>query len=385
MVIFLHDGSTTGHTTWTEEALTRHVAGGAIISPFFSPSAARRGQPSGDDIATRVRTVRGEAVFDPTTHAVNLPGVDNWRNYRTWDLWSGAVGDLSTPALRAEHLGRCANHARTLGSPLVVPTVALDSPVGSDAAIALDLADLGRAEDVTAWQSVAGRRGFWLSDDLDAYVGSLAQLRAPVWLLTVVRDQPTYPPDMAEVQIMAAVCRTVDSLSRRSRVIVCHSDLAGLPAIAAGASDLGSGWHTKQRVSCPNTYQQNDPDQIRRQAKWFTYERLAALIHEQQNDILSRADRARANRLYTGAIDTTTGGRRIHHLQALQALADEVAAAGSSRRDRVRALRDFYENAMTELDALAALYGRAFATQRAQFVDGAHAGLEAYATAEGIW
>lgn len=385
MSIYLHDGSTSGHTTWTEEAISRHVASGAIISPFFTPHDSRRGQPSGDQVANRVRAVGGVAVFDPTSHAVNLPGVDNWRNYRTWGLWGGAVGDLSTPALRQDHFDRCAQHATALGSPLVVPTLALDSPVGGDAAIALDLADLGRVQDAGAWQALAGRRGFWLSEDLDAYIGSLAQLRAPVWLVTVVRDQPAFPPDMSEIQVMSAVCRTVDSLSRRSRVIVCHADLMGLPAIAAGASDLGSGWHTKQRVACPATYQQNDPDQIRRQAKWFTYERLVALIHEQQNDILVRSDRPKARSLYTGVADAGAGPRRIHHLQALAAILAEIESAGGDRQSRVRALRGIYEDAISELNTLASSYGRAFATQRAQFVDGVYAALQAYAVAEGTW
>jgi hypothetical protein len=385
MTIYLHDGSSSGHTSWTVEALTRHAAAGAVISPFFTPNTARKGQPSGDDVANKVRAAGGEAVFDPTTHAVGLPGVDNWRNYRTWDLWGGAPGDLSTSTLLEEHVRRCADHSRTLRSPVVAPTLALDSPVGGDATVALALADAAKAEDSDAWQSLAGRRGFWLSDDLDTYVGALAQLRPPVWMITVVRDLPDFPPDMTESRVMQAVCRTVDSLSRRSRVILCHSDLTGLPGVAAGADTIGTGWHTKQRVACSNTYQQNDPDQIRRQAKWFTYERLAALIHEQQSDILVRSDRPRANRLYRGTTDAATGARRVHHLQALGTLADEVTAAGANRRDRVRALRAIYETAISELDSLATSYGRPFATQRAVFVDGPYAALEAYAVAEGIW
>ena len=385
MSVYLHDGASSGHTSWTVEALSRHVASGALISPFFTPHVARSRQPSGDDVANKVRAAGGEAIFDPTTHAVRLPGVDNWRSYRSWDLWGGAVGDLSTAALIDDHVRRCADHARALRSPIVAPTVALDSPVGGDAAVALALADSARAADLSAWQSIAGRRGFWLSDDLDTYVGALAQFRPPVWLLTVVRDLPDFPPDLTEVRVMEAVCRTIDSLSRRSRGSVCPSDLMGLPGVAAGATSIGTGWHTKQRVSCPSTYQQNDPDQIRRQAKWFTYERLAALIHEQQNDILLRSDRPRSDRLYRGVADAATGARRIHHLHAIQTLTAEVTAAGASRRDRVRALRAIYENAISELNSLASTYGRAFATQRAVFVDGPYAALEAYATAEGIW
>jgi hypothetical protein len=385
MALYLHDGSVGGQATWTEAALTAGVADGAVMSPFFTPQVPRPRNPSGEDYADRIRGAHGEVIFDATTHAVTLPGVDNWANYRTWSLWGGPRGDLSTPALVQEHVARVFDHQTALGAPHLTPTLTLDNPIGPSADSAVELAEEGRAQDPDASQSLSGRRGFWLSPDLDAYVGSLVSLRAPTWFVTVVRDTMDYPPDMSDLRQTAAVCRTIQTLARRSRVVLCQSDLFGLPGVAAGADSVGSGWHTKQRVCCPATYQQNDPTQVRRQAEWHTFEGLAARLHNSVSDILQRNDATRANSLYRGTVSSATADLRHHHLGAVRALVATVDSAGRSPADRVQALRDIYEFSISELDDFTRRYSRLFQQVRGQHIDSPMGGLEAYARAEGIW
>lgn len=385
MTIYLQDGASTSHRAWSVDAIANGVADGVIISPFFTPRTPRRGHPAAATLATDVRVAGGAVLLDATTHGVGLPGASYWTSYNTWDLWEGARGDLSTDDLVDAHVNRVFERQDELDVQHLAPTVALDSAAGADADTALALADAARRADAGTWHSLAGRRGLWLSEDLDAHVGALAQLRAPVWLITVIRERMDYPPDLTEIPLSTAVARTVHSLSSRSRVIVCHADLAGLPLVAAGAEAIGTGWHTKHRVCAPATYQANDPDNVRRQALWLTYQGLVARLHETHSSILTRADAARAANLYPGAPVATRAAARVHHLAVVRALVDAVHQHGDDRRARVTALREIYELASAELESLGARYGREFARYRATQVEGAYEGLRAYASAEGLW
>ena len=386
MTLYLQDGAVAGHAGWCEQALGAGCATGVIISPFFTPTVPRRYHTmTGTDFADRVRRAGGEVIFDATTHAVGLPAVDNWTSYNTWALWEGGRGDLTTDDLRLAHVDRVFAHQDALGTPRLTPSVALDSPNGADADTALALAEMGRASDPTAWQTLAGRRGLWLSADLDALTGVLVQSRAPVWMLTAIRERPEYPPDMTEIAITEAVCRTVHSLAARSRVIVCHADLFGLPMVAAGASSVGTGWHGKQRICAPATFQRNDPEDIRRQAVWHTFEALYSRLHANESTALFRADAPLGERLHRGPLDGGTQARREHHLMVVRRSVERVAAAGANPSDRVAALRAGYETAIAEFEALRSRFGRAFSTPRAQHLDGCYEALRAYAEAESIW
>lgn len=384
MSILIHDGSANSQTLWTEEAIAAGVAHGAIISPFCTPWVGRPQQPSADQFADRVRAAGGEVIVDASTHATNLSGTTNWTNYNSWSLWAGRRGDLSTWAARADHVSRVFARQRALGAPSLTPTLTLDNAVGGDADVAYELARSGATEDPGAWQSLAGRRGLWLSPDLDTYVGALAQLRAPVWVISQVRESPDYPADSSEAAQIEAFLRTIDSLSRRSRVIVAHSDLAGLPGIAAGARDIGSGWHGKHRILSTTSFQAAIPGQVRRQAIWYTYELLMGRLHSNESDPLARTDRALAESLYTGTVATGSGNIRLHHLSALNNLVGAVAAS-ADRPTRVATLRALYESAAVFYDSLARTRGRAFSVQRVLHVDNPYEGLRAYAQAEGSW
>ncbi len=384
MAVYLHDGAISGHTKWSVEAIIGSAADALIVSPFFTPRTARPAHPDADRVAGKIRAAGGKVLFDATTHGLRLPGVDNLASYDTWDLWAGARGDLSTDGLIEEHVQRVFDRQMELQAPRLTPTLSLDSPTSTEADIALKMAEVGNRLGPHPGHSLSGRRGFWLSEDLDAYVGALAQLRAPVWVVTQVFEEANYPPDMTDSAQLAALCRTVDSLSRRSRVIIAQADFFGLPAVAAGANTIGSGWHTKQRVCAPATYQRGDPDQIRRQAQWFTFGGLMTRVHSVDVGVMHNADVPLANRLYPGQVDSRKPNMRLHHLKVLGDAATSIDAH-SARADRVAALRSTYESAAIELDALSLRFNRTYTRQRLDFVDRPLAALRAYAQSEGIW
>jgi len=384
MTIYLQDGAATGHSSWCDEAIRAGTAESAIISPFFTPRTPRRGHRTGEDFADLVREAGGDVFLDATTHGVTLPGADNWTSYNTWKLWGGSRGDLSTPALIQNHVELVLAAQDLVGAPHLVPTVSLDSPSGADSQTALALAEAGRAADSGAWQSLAGRRGFWLSDELDTYVGALQQLRSPGWFITFVHDRGDYPPNFSEATQQVAMSRTIDSLSRRSSVVVCHSDLFGLPAVAAGAEGVGTGWHGKQRVCAPSTFQVNDPAQIRRSAIWQTYEGLLARLHKNESDVLFQRAPALASQLFLGQAVNNTREARLHHLKVLQTLVNRLLQF-PDRVDRAAELRSLYQGAAAQLDQLASSFGAPFAHQRVAHIDGPAEVLEQYGVEEGFW
>ncbi len=78
---------------------------------------------------------------------------------------------------------------------------------------------------------------------------------------------------------------------------------------------------------------------------------------------------------------------RSHHLRQLHKLAEDINAHGGVRRGRVAELRQFYERAIQDFDALiTALPQRTLnANHRRRWVDEPYAALEAYAVAERLW
>jgi hypothetical protein len=169
-----------------------------------------------------VRAHAGEVIFDATTHGRLLPGTDDLVHYDTWGLWGPSGVGLDTGARRIEHVELVFGRQREMDVPLLAPTLALDQPIGNAADHALATANIAASLQPGCWQSIAGRRSFWRAGHaLDAYVGQLTQLRAPVWGITVVNDLVfDNAPDMAEEEAFEGLCRTVHSLSLRSRVIL---------------------------------------------------------------------------------------------------------------------------------------------------------------------
>lgn len=384
--VLIHDGRRIGHRKWTVDAIANGLADGAVLSPFATPRVSEPRFPSGSDMASAVRGVGGEIIFDAMTHALFLPGVNKLDFYDGWELWGSGGPDLQNAAARLDHVERVFRRQRKLGAPLLAPTLQLSSPTDADAARALQVARMARGLDSGAWQSLVGTRSFWRSGTrLDAHVGTLAALRAPVWMLTLANEMVVdHKPDMTDVDAWAGFARTVHSLSERSRVIVAHADLSGLPAVAAGADTVGSGWDRGQRTFDPNSFRTDSDPGVRIPAAYVTQGGLLAVMKRDVADAIERWDPRRAYRIRGGPMPPSDTAQRMHHLGQLRRAIADVSGA-PSRRGRVQALRQRYQAAETDFDILAGALRRTVpSAEKSCWASQPLTVLEAYASAEGL-
>lgn len=389
MSVLIQDGRRGGHLRWATQALTAGLADGVIISPFHTPWVAVPRHQSGATVAAAVTQAGGEALFDPSTHARLLAGSDDLVHYDTWQLWGPSGVGLDSDARRLEHLERVFARQAEIATVALAPTLTLDSPLGQPAEHAFRTAQLAGGLDRACWQTLAGRRSFWRSGpDLDAYVGQLASLRAPCWSLTVVNDVVAdNAPDLADTDAFAGLLRTVHSLSQRSRVIVCHADYAGVPAVAAGASDVGAGWDRGMRFFDPRSFQVTTAG-IQTPASYVTQGGLAAVLRRDAGDAMARLlGDAAATTLRGGPMPANDMAERAHHLRQLSDLVQRVHAHGPARDARVQELRVLYEQAIAEFEGLLVRLPRNTLQEnsRRRWLDQPHAALQAYAAAEGLW
>lgn len=388
MTLLLQDGRRPGHLGWATQAIRSGVASGVFISPFHTPRVGIPRHVAASKVVGKVGDVGGEAIFDPSTHARLLPNADNLTHYNTWQLWGPAGIGLDDDTRRLEHLERVFDRQSELMTPALAPTITLDSPTSTDARDALRTAQLAKGSSVNCWQSLAGRRSFWRTGpDLDAHVGQLAALKTTCWVITLVNDTVFDGlPELSDQAAITGLLRTVHSLSQRSRVIVSHGDYAGVPAIAAGAADLGTGWDRGMRFFDPMSFQQRSPG-IRIAASYVTQGGLAAVLRRDTGDAITRVRPADALRLRGGPMPLNDGAERLHHLRQLHDLVSRVAAHGLNRQARVLELRSIYEWANSQFRTLERDLPRATLplNQRIRWVDQPYDALKVYAEAEGLW
>ena len=388
MSVLIQDGRRGGHLRWATQALAAGLADGVIISPFHTPRVSIPRHQAGATVSAAVIAAGGEAVFDASTHARLLPGSDDVLHYDTWQLWGPSGIGLDSDAKRLEHLERVFARQREMSVPTLAPTLTLESPLGQAADDAFRTAELARGLDRTCWQTLAGRRSFWRAgSDLDAYVGQLASLRAPCWVLTVVNDIVVdNVPDLADTEAFSGLLRTVHSLSQRARVIICHADYAGVPAVAAGASDIGAGWDRGMRFFDPRSFQLTTPG-IQIPASYVTQGRLGAVLRRDTGDAIARLGDALATTLRGGPMPADDTAERSHHLRQLRDLVDAVDGHGVARPARIGELRSFYERSMADFDSLLARLPRTTLQEssRMRWVEQPYRALKAYAEAEGLW
>ena len=158
-------------------------------------------------------------------------------------------------------------------------------------------------------------------------------------------------PDMTDVVAFTGLCRTVHSLSLRSRVIVSHADYAGLPAVAAGAHTIGSGWDRAQRTFDPNSFRIDSDPGIRIPASYVTQGALHAVLRRDTAEAIERWDHAAALTLRGGPMPASDQVQRIHHLNQLRNAVRTLTGA-ASRTERVNALRARYQYASDQFDVL---------------------------------
>ncbi|MGO1667597.1 hypothetical protein [Flaviflexus sp.] len=385
--ILIHDGRRIGHRKWCISAINDSLADGVIMTPFSTPRIAEPRHPSASDMAQAVREVSGEVIFDPMTHAALLPGSNKLDFYDAWELWGPEGINIEGPSRQLAHVERVFERQRQIGAPLLAPTIQLSSPQGSASYQARDIARIAHGLDKTTWQSLVGTRQFWASGaTLDAYVGSLVALRSPVWVVTVANEfVASQVPDLENSAAYAGLCRTVHSLSLRSRVIVAYSDFAGLPSVAAGADTIGSGWDRAQRTFDPLAFKVDSDPGIRIPASYVTQGNLNAVLRRDTADAIERWNSAEAHRIRGGRMPPSDQAQRLHHLQQLRSAVAQIADAGRNTKARVDTLRVRYSNAMADFDRLTIALPRivrdsdktAWATHQSTI-------LEAYAASEGV-
>lgn len=384
--VLIHDGRRVGHRKWCVEAVDSGSADGVILNPFSTPRVAEPRHPSASDLALEVQSVNGEVVFDAMTHALFLPGTNRRDFYDAWELWGRAGAMLERPAQQLAHVERVFNRQGQFGAPHLTPTLQLQSPQSSDGHRVLDIARLARGLDADCWQSLVGTRSFWAAGpQLDAYVGSLAALRAPVWMITVANDLVAdHVPDLTATDAFAGLCRTVHSLSLRSRVIVGYGDFAALPAVAAGADTVGSGWDRGQRTFDPLSFRVDSDPGIRIPASYVTQGGLNSVLRRDTAEAIERWDSTRAHTIRGGPMPPSDQAERMHHLVQLRAAVQQIDAAGS-RTARVRELRNRYGTALSDYDSLIAGLPRIVrGSDKTAWGSNPANVLEAYAASEGL-
>ncbi len=388
MSLLIQDGRRGGHLRWATQAIGAGVADGVVINPFHTPRVAVPRHYSGSRVVDDVRAAGGEAIFDPSTHARLLPTSNDTCHYDTWQLWGPSGIGLDTDSRRLEHLERVFARQDELGTVPLAPTLTLDSPSGVDADHALRTAQLARGLRVKAGQALVGRRSFWRAGpDLDVFIGQIVALRSPLWCLTVVNDiVADNQPDMTDTAAFVGLLRTVHSLSQRSRVVVCYADYAGVPALAAGAETLTTGWDRGMRYFDPRSFQITS-NGIQIPASYVTQGGLGAVLRRDTGDAITRLGDPPATRLRGGPMPADDTAERSHHLRQLQQLASQVTSHGRARRRRVAELRGFYEQSTRDFNALIGALPRRTLNEghRKRWIDDPYAVLREYARAERLW
>lgn len=383
--LLIHDGRRPGHLMWSREAIAAGVADGVILTPFSTPRVSVPRHPSAVDLASDIQGVGGEVIFDAMTHAALMDQTDKFDFYDDWDLWGPPGKGLDNQARRLAHVERVFAHQDQIGTPHLAPTLNINSPLSRAATHALETARLARGLDKGTWQSIVGSRAFWASGSrLDAHVGILASLRAPVWVVTVTNEAVADNlPDLADTAAFEGLCRSIHSLSLRSRVVVAHADFGGLPGVAAGADSLGTGWDRGQRTFDPLSFRQGDGSP-RRTASYVTQGGLLSVLRRDAGDVIEQWNPSRAQIMRGGPMPASDQVERTHHFRQLR---DLVAAIDSAptRSQRVETLRQRYGQAVQDYDTLIShLSPTVTAQQKAMWIENPSRVLEAYALAEGL-
>src|SRR5262249_27108238 len=159
--------------------------------------------------------------------------------------------------------------------------------------------------------------------------------------------------------------RTARALGNDGSVHISHGDLAGLPGIAAGASSIGTGWDTRQRVSAYSNYEAPDPDADGGQ--WFsqaTHQGLVSCLVRNDAQILADRDAHTSNRLLPGIVPPDATGAWLHHARVLNDLVDSLGLTDS--KERYEGLVGMYRDAIAEWPGVATTVG--VASQEAAWI-----------------
>lgn len=386
MTTLVEDSPRSFQAGWITDAHSAGNAVGAVLTPWASPYKHRGGPGLKPGIGNRVQELRDAGVpvwFDATTHALQMPGVGDFRYYDEFDLWGGPRGDLTQDAYRREHVRRVFKLQTLLATPLIAPAPLLPSGLNNISTLALETSRVAMELQPSSWLTIAGVGTFWSDGrDLDAHIGALSALTPGGWFISFAQPDNELPPKLIAEEVYG-LCRTVRALSEYAPVHVSHGDFAALPAVAAGANTVGTGWDKRQRVISFTDYLAREEGTGK--ASWYERPTLVGLLgtldRKGDGPLLEQQDATLAARL--GGLPTVPGpkGAFRHHVAQLDAAVRRIQDVGSSYRARYEELEQMYSAAATNWAAVRVATGLRDRTET--WVTPFQQGLRMYAQSEG--
>ncbi|MDA4108171.1 hypothetical protein MHOL44478_12980 [Mycobacterium holsaticum DSM 44478] len=162
----------------------------------------------------------------------------------------------------------------------------------------------------------------------------------------VARNDTSMPPSSTPEEVFGLM-RSAYALSRDRPVRVAFGDLAALPAVAAGAESLGTGWDMRQRICAYQDYEDRDADPGG--GAWYqrpTLQGLLGGLSSNEYDLLTSEQRDLSARLTPGTIAPQAASAFRHHATVLSSVIRALEPL--SGRERVDYLRDRYTEARGE-------------------------------------
>ena len=174
--------------------------------------------------------------------------------------------------------------------------------------------------------------------------------------------------------------RSTYALSQDRPVRVAFGDLAALPAVAAGAEAIGTGWDLRQRICAYQDFEEREGDQTG--GGWYQRPTLLGLMGGLSNgeySILESESAVLAGRLTPGTIGPKAEQAFAHHASLLTQIVEELEVL--TGRPRVEALRERYTTARPEWPEVRRITGAKIGSDRwiKPFLDG----LDAFMASEG--
>lgn len=347
MGVFIQDTARNNLATWTVHAIAGGYALGAVLSPFTSPRLANGFKRDAAEVAATILDAGGECWFDATTYALGMPRAGDFRHYDSWPLWTGPRGQLSSGAEQVAHVEAVFAVQAELGVPFLAPTVLVSYPDTPQSQVALQVTREALSIAPSAWATIAGDHQFWSAGaELDAHVGALDQTQPAGWLLVVGRSDNAMPPGATADEVFGLM-RTTFALSQDRPVRVAFGDLAALPAVAAGAEAVGTGWDMRQRLCAYQDFETRAADPGG--GGWYqrpTLEGLLGSITANDYKVLSSEDAALASRLTPGTIGPQPEQAFRQHARVLSGVIAQLRTM--SDRARVEALLSRLTQAETD-------------------------------------
>jgi hypothetical protein len=387
MTTYIEDSPRANLAGWIVEAVNAGTASAAVITPWASPYVHVGGPGLKPGVGPRTDEFARQGVsywFDPMSHALQMPGVGDYRYYTGYNLWGGPVGDLTDDAYRREHVRRVFRVQDEIHAPHLAPAPLLPTGLNNLSTLALDTAHVAVEMDADSRLTIAGLGTFWSDgSDLVAHVGALAALQPSGWFVSYVHPANEVPPRLTAAEVYG-VARTVRALAEHAPVHVSNGDFAALPAIAAGAISVGTGWDNRQRsVSASDYGPRPAPVPGQRAGGWLerpTFIGLLGSLSKSEGALLRRQDPTLAVALGELSTAPTAHDLYLHHVAQLNTAVQTIQAAGGYEA-RFKALDALYTQAASNWAALRAATG--ITNRAAQWVTPLQAGLRLFAASEG--